>query len=88
MAQQEEQGMCYGIYYAASGIISAILNAVCLQVSRLSDDPSTSFSIAVWAMVAFTAVALILTMIFFKEKVLHRQNLLMKNLKLNMSVKR
>lgn len=64
----EEQGMCYGIYYAASGIISAILNAVCLQVSRLSDDPSTSFSIAVWAMVAFTAVALILTMIFFKEK--------------------
>ena len=34
----EEQGMCYGIYYAASGIISAILNAVCLQVSRLSDE--------------------------------------------------
>ena len=41
---------------------------MCIRDSRLSDDPSTSFSIAVWAMVAFTAVALILTMIFFKEK--------------------
>ncbi len=64
----EEQGVCYGIYYAASGIISAILNAVCLQVGRISEDPATSFSIAVWVMTAFTAVALILTMIFFEER--------------------
>ena len=35
---EENQGTCYGIYYASSGIISAILNAICLWASGFGSD--------------------------------------------------
>lgn len=64
----ETQGTCYGIYYASSGIISAILNSVCLWASGFSDDPATSFIIAMWVMAAWTLLAAVLVIVFFKEK--------------------
>lgn len=62
------QGTCYGIYYAASGIFSALLNAVCLWASRFSDDPAQSFKIAMWVMAFGTLLAALLLILFFKEK--------------------
>ena len=62
------QGSCYGIYYASSGIISAILNAVCLWASGFSEDPTTSFMIAMWVMAGGTLLAALLVVVFFKEK--------------------
>ncbi len=64
----ETQGMCYGIYYAASGIISAILNAICLWASGFSDDAAQSFTIAMWVMAVGTLLAIMLLVIFFREK--------------------
>ena len=64
----ETQGTCYGIYYASSGIISAILNAICLWASGFSDDPATSFIIAMWVMAGGTLLAALLVFLFFKEK--------------------
>ena len=64
----ETQGSCYGIYYASSGIISAILNAICLWASGFSEDPTTSFMIAMWVMAGGTLIAALLVVVFFKEK--------------------
>lgn len=64
----ETQGSCYGIYYASSGIISAILNAICLWASGFSQDPTTSFMIAMWVMAGGTLLAALLVVVFFKEK--------------------
>lgn len=68
VGSEETQGTCYGIYYAASGIVSAILNAVCLWASRFSDDPAQSFIIAMWVIAAWTLLAAVLVILFFKEK--------------------
>lgn len=70
----ETQGVCYGIYYASSGIISAILNAICLWASGFSDDPATSFIIAMWVMAAGTLLAAALVFFFFKEKAVAASN--------------
>ena len=64
----ETQGSCYGIYYASSGIISAVLNAICLWASGFSEDPTTSFMIAMWVMAGGTLLAALLVVVFFKEK--------------------
>lgn len=64
----ETQGSCYGIYYASSGIISAVLNAICLWASGFSEDPTTSFMIAMWVMAGGTLLAALLVIVFFKEK--------------------
>lgn len=64
----EQQGICYGIYYAASGIISAILNAICLYVSSFEKDPAKSFILAMWVMAVGTFLAALLVVFFFKEK--------------------
>ncbi|OPJ58022.1 MFS transporter [Clostridium oryzae] len=64
----EQQGICYGIYYASSGIISAILNAVCLWASSFSKKPAQSFIIAIWVMAIGTLLAALLVILFFKEK--------------------
>ena len=64
----ETQGSCYGIYYASSGIISAVLNVICLWASGFSEDPTTSFMIAMWVMAGGTLLAALLVVVFFKEK--------------------
>ncbi len=68
VGSEEQQGTCYGIYYAASGIFSAILNAVCLWAAGFSDDATTSFVIAMWVMAGCTLLTAVLILIFFKER--------------------
>lgn len=64
----KNQGTCYGIYYASSGIIAAILNVICLWASGFSADASQSFIIAMWVMAIGTLLAAVLIILFFKEK--------------------
>lgn len=68
VGNENTQGMCYGIYYASSGIISAILNAVCIWASGFSDDAVQSFTIVMWVMAIGTLLATALVFFFFKEK--------------------
>lgn len=65
---KDQQGFCYGFYYASSGIISAILNAICLYASSFKKDPAESFIVAMWVMAAGTLIAALLVIFCFKEK--------------------
>lgn len=68
VGSKEQQGLCYGIYYASSGIISAILNAICLYVSSFEKEPAKSFILAMWVMAAGTLLAALLVIFCFKER--------------------
>ncbi|MDD3173425.1 MAG: MFS transporter [Herbinix sp.] len=68
IGSRDQQGFCYGFYYASSGIISAILNAVCLYASSFKEDPAESFIVAMWVMAFGTLLAALLVIFFFKEK--------------------
>jgi len=71
---EENQGTCYGIYYASSGIISAILNAICLWASGFGSDETKAFIIAMWVMAVGTLIAFFLLLVFFKEKEVKSDN--------------
>ena len=64
----ETQGTCYGIYYAASGLISALVNAICLWASKFGADETHAFVIAMWVMAVGTILAFLMLLLFFKEK--------------------
>ncbi len=68
VGSEEQQGTCYGIYYASSGIFSAILNAVCLWAAGFSADATTSFMIGMWVMAGSTLLTAALVFLFFKER--------------------
>lgn len=71
---EETQGTCYGIYYAASGIISALLNAICLWASGFGKDETHAFVIAMWVMAVGTLLAFLVLFVFFKEKEIKSEN--------------
>ena len=67
----ETQGTCYGIYYAASGLISALVNAICLWASKFGADETHAFVIAMWVMAVGTILAFFNAFaIFLKKKML------------------
>jgi nitrate/nitrite transporter NarK len=65
----DSQGRSYGIYYASSGIWSALINALALTVySKFSSNVVFGFKMAVLTFGIGTVVAVLLVGVFFKEK--------------------
>lgn len=67
VGDDSDQGRSYGIYYASSGLFSAVLNAACLFVYSRFSNEVTGFRFAMLTMAAGTLITAILVFLLFKD---------------------
>lgn len=63
----EEAGRTYGIYYACNGICAALINAIALWGSTLSNNAEKGFFIAIALVGGGTVLAAIMIFLFYNE---------------------
>lgn len=68
IADENEQGFMFGLYYMGNGLTGAAVNAIALKLATGGVTPTDKFQIAVFTYAAATMVAFVLVYFIIKEK--------------------